>query len=376
MQKESFVPFFEVSLKDGFWRDRYLLNKDVSISAVKARFGESARFDALRFNYLKNGKPLHIFYDSDAAKWIEAVAYLLRTHREELAEEETFIDELVDCMGKAQREDGYLNSYFQQIEPQNVYAGRNNHEVYCAGHLIEAAIAYDQATGKDQFLQIMEKNCECIERAFFTEKTAKFQTPGHEEIELALFKLWAHTGKEKYRRMAEAFLSLRGANDKDEYIYGENSARGAQDNVPVYELNEANGHAVRAMYLYCAVADMAKANGDERLKKALDCVWSDVTERKLYITGGIGSTQITESFTVPYDLPNLTAYSESCGAIAFCLFAMRMRQMEKNAKYGALIERELYNNLLSSTSLDGKAFFYTNPLEIALEENQLVARKK
>lgn len=329
MKKEKFVPFFEVSLKDGFWRDRYMRNKDVSIAAVKARFEESARFDALRFNYLKNGKAPHFFFDSDAAKWIEAVAYLLKTHRAELAKEEAFIDELVDCMEKAQREDGYLNSYFQQLEPNHIYSDRNKHELYCTGHLIEAAVAYEQATGKGKFVRIMEKNCECIERAFFTEKTAKFQTPGHEEIELALFKLWAHTGKEKYRRMAEDFLTLRGANEKDLPIYGEKSERGAQDDVPVYGLKEANGHAVRAVYLYCAVADMARERDDGELKKALDAVWTDITERKMYITGGIGSTRVTESFTVAYDLPNLTAYSESCGAIGFCLFAAYAPNGEK-----------------------------------------------
>ncbi len=367
MKKEGFIPFSCVKLEGGFWRDRYNLNKNVSIAAVKARFEDTARFDALRFNYLKTGKHLDMVYDSDVAKWIEAVAYLMENRREEFAEEERFIDELIDCMSNAQREDGYLNPYFQQKAPELIYKNRNYHELYCTGHLIEAAIAYDHATGKNKFLSIMEKNCDCIERAFFIENTAAFQTPGHEEIELALFKLWRYTGKEKYKSMAEKFLTLRGNNSKDEYIYKTN-AEGCQDDQTIYELKIASGHCVRALYLYSAVADMALENGDKRLKASLDNVWKDITETKMYITGGVGSTHTTESFTVPYDLPNNTAYSESCCAIAFCLFAMRMRKLEKNAKYGALIERELYNNILSSSSLDGKSFFYTNPLEIALEE--------
>ncbi len=367
MKKEGFVPFYRVDLKDGFWLDRYNLNKNVSIAAVKARFEETERFDALRFNFLKTGKHLDIPYDSDVAKWIEAVSYLMETRREEFAEEEKFIDELIDRMASAQRDDGYLNSYFQQKAPELIYKNRNNHELYCTGHLIEAAIAYDHATGKNKFLNIMEKCCDCIERAFFIEKTAAFQTPGHEEIELALFKLWNYTGKEKYKSMAENFLTLRGNNSKDENIYGTNK-EGCQDDQSIYELKIASGHCVRALYLYSAVADMALESGDKRLKASLDNVWKDITESKMYITGGVGSTHTTESFTVPYDLPNNTAYSESCCAIAFCLFAMRMRKIEKNSKYGALIERELYNNILSSSSLDGKSFFYTNPLEIALEE--------
>lgn len=367
MKKDGFISLSRVNLEDGFWRDRYNLNKNVSIAAVKARFEDTARFDALRFNYLKTGKHLDMVYDSDVAKWIEAVAYLMESRREEFAEEERFIDELIDCMSNAQREDGYLNPYFQQKAPELIYKNRYNHELYCTGHLIEAAIAYDRATGKNKFLSIMEKCCDCVERAFFIEKTAAFQTPGHEEIELALFKLWRYTGKEKYKSMAEKFLTLRGNNSKDENIYGTNK-EGGQDDQTIYELKIASGHCVRALYLYSAVADMALANGDKRLKASLDNVWNDITENKMYITGGVGSTHTTESFTVPYDLPNNTAYSESCCAIAFCLFAMRMRKLEKNSKYGALIERELYNNILSSASLDGKSFFYTNPLEIALEE--------
>ena len=368
MKNGKFTPFYNVWLKDGFWQDRYNLNKDVSIAAVQARFEDTARFDAMRFNYHKNGKKIHFFYDSDVAKWIEGVAYLLEQHRDEFSETEKFIDEIVDCMAAAQRDDGYLNSFHQQIEPQNIFKIRDHHELYCSGHFIEAAIAYHHATGKRKLLDIMEKNCDCIEKAFFIDKTAAFETPGHEEIELALFKLWKYTGKEKYRAMAEGFLNTRGKSEKDPAIFSLDSY--AQDH-DIYNLEEAEGHAVRALYLYCGVADMALATGDERLKKSLDNLWTDMTERKMYVTGGVGSTHIGESFTKAYDLPNDTAYTESCAAIAFCLFAMRMRNLEKKAAYGDLIERELYNNALSSTSLSGKAFYYTNPLEIVLDERPM-----
>ena len=366
MRNCNFTPFYKVQLKDGFWKDRYNLNKNVSIPAVKMQFEDTARFDAMRFNYLKTGKWIHYFYDSDVAKWIEGVSYLLERHREELSDLEKFIDELVDCMAAAQRDDGYLNAYHQQIEPQNIFKDRTHHELYCSGHLIEAAIAYHHATGKGKFLEIMEKNCECIERAFFTEKTAAFCTPGHEEIELALFKLWHYTGKEKYRVMAEGFLTARG-NSSGGPSAGEEIWKPYAQDRDIYSLEEAEGHSVRALYLYCGIADMALANGDDKLKKSLDAVWSDLMDKKSYITGGLGSTYRGEAFTTAYDLPNDTAYAESCAAIALCFFAMRMRRLEKKSIYGAAIERELYNNALSSASLDGKAFYYTNPLELALE---------
>lgn len=359
------IPFTDVELHSGFWLDRYNLNKNVSLDSVKKRFEDTGRFDALRFNYLKTGKKPHIFYDSDAAKWMEAAAYLMEKDRASQAENEKFIDEIVDAMAAAQRDDGYLNSTFQQIKPDKIFTERGEHELYCAGHLIEAAVAYHKATGKDKFLHIMEKYCDCIYRAFISEKTAKFVTPGHEEIELALMKLYEHIGNKKYFQMAEFFLKNRGKHDEPVYS---NNRYGTQDDVDIYNLHEANGHCVRALYLYSGIADLARETKDEKLIENLSDVWEDITTRKMYVTGGVGSTFRTESFTVPYDLPNRTAYSESCCAIAFILFALRMRKIKRDAKFGNLIERVMYNALLSSTGLDGKTFFYENPLEIALEE--------
>jgi DUF1680 family protein len=192
-------------------------------------------------------------------------------------------------------------------------------------------------------------------------------TPGHEEIELALIKLYRHTKKEKYLTMARFFLEMRGNNEKDFPIY-EDNLFGSQDDVDIRHLEHANGHCVRALYLYSGIADLAAETDDSLLFENLENVFSDITNGKLYITGGVGSTPTTESFTVPYDLPHRTAYTESCCAVAMMMFASRMRKLSKQAKYGHLSERVLYNAMLSSTSLDGKSFFYENPLEIALEE--------
>ncbi len=367
MKAVDFVPFRSVTLTDGFWKDRSDINKNVSLSNVRKRFEESGRFDALRFNYAQTGKKPHFFYDSDVAKWMEAVAYLMEQDPEGMREHEALCEELIDCMERAQREDGYLNSEHQQIDPHLIFKNRDRHELYCAGHLIEAAIAYHKATGRDRFLKIMERYCNLIERVFLVEGSAEFVTPGHEEIELALIKLYRHTKKEKYLRLARFFLEMRGNNEKDKPIY-EDNLFGSQDDTDIRHLESANGHCVRALYLYSGIADLAAETDDALLFENLEKVFSDITNGKMYITGGVGSTPTTESFTVPFDLPNRTAYTESCCAVAMMMFASRMRKLSKQAKYGHLSERVLYNAMLSSTSLDGKSFFYENPLEIALEE--------
>lgn len=367
MEQSRFLPFEQVDLNDGFWHDRYELNKTVSVANVRKRFEESGRFDALRFNYLKNARRPHIFYDSDVAKWMEAVAYLSVKDPEAMREHLALCEELIADMEAAQRPDGYLNSTHQQLTPELIFRVRNNHELYCAGHLIEAAIAYHKATGKDRFLHIVERYCDCIRRAFITEKTAAFTTPGHEEIELALVALYRHTGKTVYLDMAKFFLERRGTDPAEQFIYEDNRF-GSQDDVDIRHLREANGHCVRALYFYSGIADLAAETNDGELRDNLRAVFADIAEHKMYLTGGVGSTYRTESFTVPYDLPNRTAYNESCAAIALVLFACRMREIDRSARYGAVAERVLYNALLSSTSLDGKAFFYENPLEITLSE--------
>lgn len=367
MIKSKFVPFENVSFTDGFWKDRYLLNKNVSVENVKKRFEETGRFDALRFNFLKNGRRPHVFFDSDVAKWMEAVAYLYEKDPTSMTENIALCEELIECMEKAQRPDGYLNSAHQQLTPETIFQKRNDHELYCAGHLIEAAVAYHIATGRDRFLKIMERYCDCIEKAFITEKTAEFTTPGHEEIELALIKLYRHTNNDKYLDMARFFLENRGKAAND-LAYPEENKEYRQDDVDIYNLEYAKGHCVRALYYYCGIADLAAETGDRRLVRNLRSVFEDITERKMYVTGGVGSTHRSESFTSPYDLPNFSAYAESCAAIAMVFFAVRMRNQDMNARYGHTVERVLFNSALSSTSLDGRSFFYVNPLELDLED--------
>lgn len=366
MKKGGFVPFWNVDLNDGFWKRRYDLNKHVSIDSVRDRFEDSGRMDAMRFNYLKNGRKPHYFYDSDVAKWIEGVAYIMEKDRASMAEHEKLIDELVACMEAAQRDDGYLNSYHQQIEPDLIFRDRDHHELYCMGHLMEAAVAYYHATGKDRFLRVCERMCDCIWKAFFEEKTADFSTPGHEEIELALYRMYECTGKERYREMAEGFLTRRGRVDNEDAP--DRPATYEQNDSDIYSVTDVKGHSVRALYLYCGAADMAFYADDEPLKASMMRVWRDLVDHKMYVTGGFGSTHVNEGFTAPYDLPNTEAYSESCAAIAMALFAMRMRRLERNAEFGDVTERVLYNNGLSSTSQSGKAFFYVNPLEFRLTD--------
>ena len=360
------LSFKNIGFDGGFWKARYDLNRTVSLENVRRRFEETGRFDALRFNAKEEGKSVpHIFYDSDAAKWIEAVAYLIMRDRDGYADEEALIDGLVDTMDKNRLPNGYLNSHFIQGEPENIFRNRDDHELYCAGHLLEAAIAYAEATGKTRFLSLMEDYMDCIERAFVTEKTAEFETPGHEEIELALVKAYEYTGKEKYLSLAAHFLDRRGKKEEI-IVWNAINQKQEQSEIPVRELTEAEGHAVRAVYLYTGMAETALNTGDGEMLSVAKRLFDNIVDKRMYITGGIGSAKIGEAFTVPYDLPNLEAYSESCAAIGLLFFALALQKSERNARYGAAIERVMYNNLLSSTSLDGKAFFYENPLEYHL----------
>ena len=357
------IKFDKVNLLDGFWKNRYDLNLKSSIYAVKRVFESSGRFDAVRF--IEGNKNIHVYYDSDVAKWIEAVAYILAKNREAYADLETFCDELIASMVAHQREDGYFNSYFQQVEPTECFKRRNDHELYCAGHIIEAAIAYDKYTGKNALLGLAIRYVDCIRKAFMLDKTAEFVTCGHQEIELALFKLYEYTGKKEYRELAGFFVDQRGANDIDKTI---NTKICMQDDAPARELYEAAGHAVRAMYYYSAMADMARIENDEALKNACLRLFDDIVKHKMYITGGLGSTRFGEALTQSYDLPNLTAYAESCAGIGLVLFCLRLNALGIDGRYADVIERVLYNVFLSSTSLDGKGFFYENPLEICRKE--------
>lgn len=355
------VPFYDVTLTDGFWKDRYLLNKDVSIESVYRQFEKTGRMDALRFNW-KEGKDLHFFYDSDAAKWIESVAYCIRAGYA-LPHYQKVIDALVDSMEKHRLPNGYINSYFQQVEPNAIFTDRSKHELYCAGHLIEAAIAYDQATHKRKLLDLMIDYAHLIHKVFVVERSAEFYTSGHPEIELAMYRLYRHTGDAAFLETCKYFITERHKNV--EYDDSFANAKYDQCEKSVYELDSAEGHAVRALYLYRGMAQYARETDDAAMRKVLETLFDDM-DTKTYITGALGSSERGESFTVPYDLPNQSAYAESCAAIAMVLLCDEMEKFGLQARYADSIERILYNAGLSPTSLDGKRFFYENPLQVRI----------
>ena len=351
------VNFSNTKINGGFWAQKQDLVRNITVNAVYDRFKDTGRFDAFKFD--KSVGP-HFYWDSDVAKWIEGVAYL--THEKREPQLEKIVDELVGEIAKNRDECGYFNIFHQIIEPENRFKIRDHHELYCAGHLIEAAVAYYEATGKREFLDLMCDYADYIEKRFVIDKDTDFITPGHEEIELALVRLYDCTGEKKYLDLAKFFIDERGVNPEQGYEWAGNIYN--QSHKPVREQFTAEGHAVRAVYLYSAMADIARKYGDKSLFDACEKIFDDIANHKMYVTGGIGSSHLGEAFTVPYDLPNLVSYTESCAALGLALFAHRMLLIDNDSKYSDVIERAIYNGFLSSISLDGKSFFYTNPLEI------------
>ncbi len=320
-----------------------------------------------------------VFQDSDASKWLEGVAYSLLSHPD--PELEARADEVVETMISAQQPDGYLDTYYTITAPDRRFTNlRDNHELYCLGHLIEAAVAYHRATGKAALLEAAERFADLAAAVFGPEPGKKHGYPGHPEAELALVKLYAHTGKEKYLRLARYFVDARGTeplyfreeeklngNGKYYFADGPLGYSYCQADRPVREQQEAEGHAVRAMYLYSAMADLARLTGDPGLRDACLRLWKSVTEKRMYITGGIGSSPYGEAFTFDYDLPNDTVYGETCAAIGLVFFARRMLLLEPEGQYADVMERALYNCVLSGMQQDGQSFFYVNPLEVLPE---------
>ncbi|WP_027146463.1 glycoside hydrolase family 127 protein [Mesorhizobium sp. WSM3626] len=321
-----------------------------------------------------------MFWDSDLGKTIETAAYSL--YRRKNPELENKIDAVIDMYGRLQQEDGYLSSWYQRIQPGKRWTNlRDCHELYCAGHLIEGAVAYYQATGKRKLLDIMCRYADHIASVLGPEPGKKKGYCGHEEIELALVKLARVTGEQKYMELAKYFIDQRG--QQPHYFDEEARARGAdpkayhfktyeysQSHIPVREQDKVVGHAVRAMYLYSGMADIATEYGDDTLRVALDRLWDDLTTKNLYITGGLGPSAHNEGFTSDYDLPNETAYAETCASVGLVFWASRMLGMGPNARYADMMERALYNGSISGLSLDGSLFFYENPLESRGKHNR------
>lgn len=314
-----------------------------------------------------------MFWDSDLGKTIETAAYSL--YRKPNPDLEARIDAVIDMYARLQQPDGYLSSWYQRIQPGQRWTNlRDCHELYCAGHLIEGAVAYYQATGKRTLLDVMRRYADHIASVFGPEPDKKKGYCGHEEIELALVKLSRATGERKYLDLAKYFIDQRGL--QPHYFDLEARARGAdpqdfhfksyeynQSHKPVREQDKVVGHAVRAMYLYSGMADIATEYGDDELKTALQRLWTDLTSKRLYITGGLGPSADNEGFTVDYDLPNETAYAETCAAVGLVFWSSRMLGMGPDSRYADVMERALYNGAISGLSLDGSRFFYENPLE-------------
>lgn len=351
------ISFDKVNIDSDFWADKQKLVREVSMMNVCKRFEETGRFEGAKLNW-KEGQPNkpHVFYDSDIAKWIESVAYILAKH--DAPELREYASNVIDTIAASQDEDGYYNQYYQTCENDRRFTNRDAHELYCLGHLIEAAVAWYNAVGEDKLLNVVEKYIDYVIKCFITDKTAKFASPGHEEIELALVKLYDLTKKEKYLDLALHFTNIRGTeNDTDRAFYN-------QSHLPVRKQRTAEGHSVRAVYLYSAMADLALRTDDEELKEACIDLYRNITRKRMYITGAIGSSASGEMFSYDYNLPNIHAYAESCANLGLALFCRRLNLLDESSDYADTIERIIYNGFLSSISLDGKSFFYENPLEI------------
>lgn len=364
------IEFSDVKITGGYWKARQDINRSVTLKAVYDRFNETGRFEALKCD-LRDGDTNipHIFWDSDVAKWIEGASYILHSEKNDQAVE--IIENAIDLIIKNSDENGYFNSHFLVAEKEKRFRLRECHELYCAGHLIEAAVAYYELTGKDRFLNAVKKYADYIERAFKIDNTAAFITPGHPEIELALVRLYKATGEKRYIELAKYFIDKRGNCDEPGIYTDWANEYYSQDEIPVRERKTAEGHCVRALYLMCAAADIAYIYKDNDLKTACERFFDSIVNKRMYITGGVGSSNIGESFTIDYDLPNRTAYAETCAAISLAMFAERMLKFGADSRYSDIIERTMYNGIMSGISLDGKSFFYENPLEIDPDFNNI-----
>ncbi|MCL2051142.1 MAG: glycoside hydrolase family 127 protein [Lachnospiraceae bacterium] len=312
-----------------------------------------------------------VFQDSDLYKWLEAVSYSLYLKPDDALLGRA--DNAIALIGRAQQADGYINTYFTINDQYEKFANlREAHELYCAGHMIEAAVSYYEATGNQNLLAIARKKADLIYDIFINQSKPGY--PGHQEIELALMRLYRVFNEEKYLHLAKHFIDERGKSPSyfdeenarlDWFVWGKSNGdnRYNQSHLPVREQREAVGHAVRAVYMYTAMADIANETGDEELYKACEILWASITDRKMYLTGAIGSTSFSEAFTSDYDLPNDTIYGETCASIGLAFFAQKMLNINPDSNYADVIERVLYNSILSGMSLSGTNFFYCNPLE-------------
>lgn len=358
------VPFTSVKVTDNFWGQRLKASREVTIPLAFSKCEETGRYE----NFVKAAHPCDeykvggfSFDDTDVYKTIEGASYSLQTYPNE--ELENYIDNILLKVAAAQEPDGYLyTSRTMNSKHPHPWAGPErwskveelSHEFYNLGHMIEGAVAYYQATGKRNFLDIAIKYADCVCRAIGNGPDQKKLVPGHQIAEMALVRLYLVTGDRKYLDQAKFFLDARGyTSRKDAY---------SQAHKPVLEQDEAVGHAVRATYMYAGMADVAAITGDSSYINAIDKIWENIVSKKLYITGGIGARHAGEAFGNNYELPNQSAYNETCAAIGNVYVNYRLFLLHGDAKYFDVLERTLYNGLISGVSLDGGSFFYPNPL--------------
>jgi DUF1680 family protein len=357
------VSFSKVRIDDAFWSPRIdkvtSVTIPVCIEQTEVKTPRIRNFEKVARN--TGEKHEGIYYDdSDVYKALEAIAYSLKNHPD--AKLEAKADEWIDKIAAAQQPDGYLNTYYTLTGLDKRWTDMEKHEDYNAGHLIEAATAYYSTTGKKKLLNVAIRVADNIDNTFRAKN--RHWVSGHEEIELALVKLYKITANKKYLDLADWFLQQRGHGYGEGAIWSNKhmGAKYCQDDVPVKDQTEIEGHAVRAMYLYTGAADVGAAKNDPAYMKAMETVWGDVVYRNMYITGGIGSSGSNEGFTQDYDLPNESAYCETCASVGMVLWNLRMNTLTGDAKYADVLERSLYNGALDGLSLTGDRFFYGNPL--------------
>ncbi|MDD2437920.1 MAG: glycoside hydrolase family 127 protein [Massilibacteroides sp.] len=354
------VDFSNVKIQDNFWTPRLKRHSTttlaVCIDQIENQTGRIKNFENAA---KKEGKHSGIYFDdSDVYKALEGIAYSLINNPDSVLEAKA--DEWIDKIAAAQEPDGYINTYYTLTGLDKRWTNMHMHEMYCAGHMIEAAVAYYHATGKRKLLDVSIKMAEHMMSLFGSGK--RHWVSGHQEIELALVKLYNETQDERYLAFANWLIEERGHG----YGIGWNNepweSEYCQDDKPVREMSTIAGHAVRAMYLYCGMADVAALKNDTGYIDALNRLWEDVVLRKMYITGGIGSSRENEGFTEPYDLPNYDAYCETCASVGMVYWNSRMNQFTGDSKYIDVLERSMYNGALAGVSLNGDRFFYVNPL--------------
>ena len=382
-----------VAIRAGFWQPRFETNRLVTVWTDFRKSEETGRIAnvALAGQRAKGGFRGIPFDDSDVFKIVEGAAYTLSTHPD--AKLEKYLDDLIEKFAKAQEEDGYLytartlgfnygtkngKTEYGMMGPTRWSNTPSSHELYNVGHMYEAAVAYYQVTGKRRLLDVAIKNADLVDKVFGPNPDQLKHVPGHQEIELALCKLYRVTGEERYLKLAKHFLDQRGADhsgmtsqvfaQSGKLVAGdEMTARGNynQNHIPVLAQKEAVGHAVRAGYLYCGMADVAALTGDDSYIKAIDAIWDNVVAKKLHLNGSVGARHAGEAFGANYELPNESAYLETCAGIGNALWNQRMFLLHGDAKYIDVLERVVYNGFLSGISLGGDAFFYPNPLASA-----------